>query len=592
NLAAHVLAAWVLFLLLLRALPLAARGLSPTSTLLLALASALAWAVHPLNTEAVTYLIQRCEVFMGLFFLLTLYLALAGWRSPRPEGWHAAAVGAAFLGMGSKEVMVTAPLAVLAMDWVFQGRRPLKAMKESPLLYGGLAASWGVLAVLWFTAPPSMPMEPFSRESMGRFHYLLTQPEILFHYLRLAVWPHPLVFNYMWKPASLPGALVPAAGMTAILVLSAWGLLRRNPLGFVGVFFFLVLAPSSSFVPLTIAAAEHRMYLPLAAIIPALFTLAWLLANGIPASGPLARGAGWSLALAVCLALGAATHARNQDYQSAVSLWKDTAQKQPHHFWAINDIAASLLMEGRTDEALVYLDRAIAVNPDFAPALFNRAQVLKAKDRKQAAGEDFGRAASLGMARAWVALGDMEKEQGNVDKAREYYQKAAELRPGWYKPQLKLGVLAGQQGDLVQALRRLKKATDLGREQPEAWYNLGVALARTGQVSSAVTSYENVLAINPNHAKALHNLGIITAKNGDPEQAAHLFSRAVASDPSHVGARVNLGRALAMLGKAGEAAAQFEAALSLDPDNATARQWLARVRQTAASAGPRKAPSP
>src|SRR5258708_21598053 len=121
NALAHVLAGLVLFgimrlTLMLERWPEHYRAASSE----LAFAVALLWMVHPLQTQSVTYVIQRCESFMGLFFLLTLYCSIRGWGSQRPALWHLAAMLSCALGAGSKEVIAGAPFLVVLYDWVFR----------------------------------------------------------------------------------------------------------------------------------------------------------------------------------------------------------------------------------------------------------------------------------------------------------------------------------------------------------------------------------------------------------------------------------------------------------------------------------------
>ena len=120
NIAIHILAGLTLFGIVRRTLAMPVlRDRFAAAATPLALAVALVWIVHPLQTAAVTYVIQRTEALVGLFYLLTLYCVIRGTESGRSWRWYAAAVAACFLGMGTKEVMVTAPVVVLLYDRTF-----------------------------------------------------------------------------------------------------------------------------------------------------------------------------------------------------------------------------------------------------------------------------------------------------------------------------------------------------------------------------------------------------------------------------------------------------------------------------------------
>ena len=154
-------------------------------SLILAAAIALLWLVHPLQTAAVTYIVQRAEALMGLFLMLTLYCAIRAHES-RSTMWTVAAVIACALGTGSKEVMVVAPLLVVAWDWVFASKQdPWRAVlaRRWPL-YAGLAATWLMLAWQVSSARRSGSVG-FGFEQWPWWRYLATQAGVILHYLKL-----------------------------------------------------------------------------------------------------------------------------------------------------------------------------------------------------------------------------------------------------------------------------------------------------------------------------------------------------------------------------------------------------------------------
>jgi hypothetical protein len=267
NVAVHLITALLLFGVVRRALEQprfrARLGSSARST---AFCVALLWAVHPLNTEPVDYITQRTEIMMGLFYVATIYASV---RAVEESGrkWSAVAVACCAVGMACKESMVTTPLAVVLFDRVFVFDSMRKAIRVRWPLYAGLAATWGLLAVL-------RVVQPFIRSagfstSVGVWTYLLNQTVMIVRYLRLTVWPTSLVVNYGWPLPLRVGDVWPQAMLVlTLLVATLFAMWKTPAVGFAGAWFFLTLAPTSSFMPIaTEVGAERRMYVPSMALI-------------------------------------------------------------------------------------------------------------------------------------------------------------------------------------------------------------------------------------------------------------------------------------------------------------------------------------
>ena len=277
NLLIHVLAGLALFGVVRRSLTVPAlRDRFGGASTSLAFGVALLWLVHPLHTDSVTFLVQRVESLMGLFVLATLYCAIRAVETTGTAGttgnalvWSAAAVAACALGMGTKEVTFAAPILVAA--WIFLFRPDLKLWESPRWLMLGLASTWIILAALLLTQNSRSLSVGFGIGGWTWWLYLRTQAAVIVHYLRLVFWPHPLVFHYAWLPAGSWLEVLPQILLLATLGLGTlWAFIRRQPVAFFGVWFFLILAPSSSILPIASeVAAEHRMYLPLAAVISA-----------------------------------------------------------------------------------------------------------------------------------------------------------------------------------------------------------------------------------------------------------------------------------------------------------------------------------
>ncbi len=263
NVVIHVLAAWTLFGVVRRTLVLPwLRERFGSAAIPLALTISLLWMIHPLHTEAVTYIIQRAEALMGLFYLLTLYCFIRGASVEGsgvggqgvggervfsfagfilhpssfilpPVAWYAASVLACLLGMATKEVMATAPVIVLLYDRTFLAGSFREAWRRRYGLYLALAATWGVVAALLISTGFYGGSTGFAVEKFTWWSYLLTQPGVVVHYLRLAFWPAGLCLDYDWRPAqTAAGIVLPGILVASLLGLTLWALVKRPAWGF------------------------------------------------------------------------------------------------------------------------------------------------------------------------------------------------------------------------------------------------------------------------------------------------------------------------------------------------------------------------
>jgi Tfp pilus assembly protein PilF len=456
----------------------------------LALVVALLWLVHPLQTQAVTYVTQRCESMMGLFYLLTLYCALRGYASPhrpltlpsppsdggegrvRGRGWYALAILCCALGMGCKEVMVTAPLLVVLYDWTFLPGPFRTTLRQRWGLYLGLAATWAVLAIpVVFKEPGGAASAGFAYKGISPWHYFLTQPGVILYYLRLSFWPAPLCFNYQGWPVaqSLTEALLPGTVLVLLLLATLWGVVRRSWLGFVGAWFFLILGPTSSILPIADVAFEHRMYLSLAAVVVLVVLGAdqalRLAAGRSPASAaPLYRGAAIVAGLAVVV-LCVLTFRRNEDYRSEVTIWTDTLGKRPDNVFARASLGISYSKRGDDDKALPYLREAEAREP----------------------GDPIVR----------IYLGEIYLEQGKLEAAKTYLNAALRLAPNPQVVHDDLAEVMLREGDVEKAVEHARKAVDLAPYGGRYHRTLALALDQQKHPDEAAAEYRAALAQDP-----------------------------------------------------------------------------------------------
>src|ERR1035441_6256046 len=549
NLLIHVLAGVTLFALVRHTLlrPVLAQRFGSSANAL-ALAVSAIWAWHPLQTESVTYISQRAESLMGLFYLLTLYCFIRGAEADGTGSrriWFSLSVLACAAGIGTKEVMVTAPLLVFLYDRTFISGSFSGAWRRNWPPYLALAATLLLLVhrVMGLQRPGTVFGVGFGG-GVAWWDYGLTECRAIVKYLVLGFWPHPLVFDYgKCVPCRLsevwPYALVLASllGATAVA-------LRRSPAaGFAASWFFLILAPTSSIVPLVgQSMAENRPYLSLAGL------------AALTVVGAFALVGRWSLAVfaavAVCQGLG--TVRRNQDYVSELAIWTDTVAKSPGNTRAHNNLGDVLLnLPGRLSDAVAQYQEALRLDPKNASAHNNLGSVL----------------ANL---------------PGRLDDAIAQVEEALRLRPDSFEAHLNLGdAFANAPGRLTDAVAQYEEALRLDPDNARAHNNLGNAWRRIpGRLDDAIAQYEEALRLRPDFVEAHFNLAKALANlPGRLDDAIAQYEEALRLKPDHAEAHFSLAVALLRSnGRREEAKAQLEEGLRLHPNDGPARQILESIR--------------
>ncbi len=495
NITIHVFASLTLFGILRRTITRIQPTATDSPTITAGVIAAL-WALHPLQTESVTYIVQRTESLAGLWYLLTLYCAIRSWNSGKPILWATLSVVSCALGMLTKEIVVSAPLVVLLYDKVFMHRATSNVPRRKTRLHLALAATW-IIPIVLISRSPRGGSAGFGL-GVSALDYLRTQAGIIVHYLRLSFWPFPQAISYSdwpivreWMPSIAPGLIV-----LSLLSISIAGLVKRRWWGFCGAWFFLILAPSSSIVPIvTEPAAERRMYLPLAGVITvAVFGMASLF-RSIGMVRSIRHAVSHTLAIglsaAVIGALGARTSVRNAQYSTATKILSSDLAVRPGDELIRGALVEELVREERLDEAGQIHEAGIARNPDSYILYDN-------------------------WARAMSAI-------GRYEEAIQSFSKAIELRPEYYPSQAGLGVALMATGRNQDALSQLQQAARLAPRSFSIRGNLAVALANLGRTQEAIEELQAAITLKPSFADGHFNLARLLSGQGKSKEAVEHF---------------------------------------------------------------------
>jgi tetratricopeptide (TPR) repeat protein len=552
----------------------------------LALAVAVIWTVHPLQTESVTYIIQRAESIVGLFYLLTLYCFIRGVESPRFGLWYGLCVGACALGMASKEVMASAPLMVLLYDRAFVSGTFTESWRRHRRLYVGLSAAWVLLVLMVASARTFAQASVMAQQGkVTGWDYLATQPGVILYYLRLAVWPYPLCFDYYGAIPSVPGLDMPLSLMVIVILLAAtaWGCKLNSAWGFLGAWFFLILAPSSSFVPLDSPIYEHRMYLSLAAVVTVVVVVAvWLGRRLLSKQQRLV--AGWLAVTCVVVPFTFLTIQRNRDYGSGLLIWGDTVEKRPTNPRARNNLGLALADAGRLSDAVAQYELALRLNPDYAEAHNNLGFALMKAGRLGDALAQYEQALRLnpGLAQAHNNLGNALLRSGKVQEAIAQYELALRIKPDLAEAHNDLGIAFLQVGKVQEAIGEYERALEIKPGFAQFDSNLGSALLRISDIRGAIEHCRRAVELKPDLAEAHKNLGDALLRAGNVREAIGQYGAALRIKPDYLEAHFELGTALEKAGEVREAINHYEEALRIKPDNIETENNLAWLLATLA----------
>ena len=544
NLVLHVLCGLVLFGIIRRTVTNASKRTDASSLPALsnlsdfiAFGCVLIWLLHPLQTEVVDYVTQRTETSMALAYFTTLYAFIRSEASNQRRWWYALAIVSCALGMLCKESMVTAPAMVLLYDVVFHAGTFREALRRRGGLYAGLAISWVLLALV---AGGARSHSAGFSSGVSPWTYLLNQAPILVRYLTLTVWPRALVFDYGLPKALTLGSVLPSGLFIVSLLVATAALWRLSrPAAFLATWFFVTLAPTSSFVPIaTEVGAERRMYLPLVAVVVlVVFALVRILRDRRYVATAVA---------ALSLILAVVTFHRNSEYYDQMALWRQVLDRYPHGRAHYN---YGLLLKGagQRDEAIREYQIAAADLPD-----------------------------------AEYALGFELLNDHRYDEAAARFRRYLELKPldiDAIRASNLLGRALLASGHPDDAIVRYRDTLRMQPRNADAMSGIGESLLKLEKFEQAAAAFRSSLQVSPDNSSVLFNLGFALMNLGRFDQAAIALADAARLDPRNPAAHGNLATVLAQLGRFDEAIAEFRQAASVETDAAAREEIRGMIEQ-------------
>lgn len=559
NLAVHIASAFLVYLIALLTFrtPRMKESRAAAGAGHIALLSALLFVSHPVQTQAVTYIVQRFASLVTFFYLASLacYITarLSEKSTPRVS-FYVLSVLSAVLAMKTKENAFTLPLAATLYEWVFfRGEFKQRFLRLAPLLATMLIIPFTYISLDGPAGEIIKDLDNTTRaQDMSRADYLLTEFRVIVTYIRLLFIPLNLNLDYdypVYHSFFEPPVFLSFLFLACILGLGGYLLGRSRTgdgagrLAAFGVFwFFLTLSVESGVIPLHVI-FEHRVYLPSAGVFWAVSTGAYLLISSLRSRR--ARAMAVSFMTLVPLVLSFASYERNTVWGTKRSLWEDVISKSPNKARGYTNLGNAYHAEGEIDRAVEHFRIALRLEPDNEVTHFNLGNAYRDKDMPEQAIEQYLTAVRLrpDYADAHNNLGNAYRAFGRTDKAIEHLLISIKHKPG----------------------------------NVEAHYNLGNALRSEGMTDRALEQYGKALSINPNYVQAHNNIAAAYISKGNLEKAVEHYRTALRLKPDHINARLNLGLIYMRKGNPSEAKREFQHVLRIDPGNRNATRYLKEI---------------
>jgi len=493
--------------------------LQPLNASFIAFFSAMIWLVHPVQTQSVTYIVQRMNSMAAMFYILSLFLYVKGRLAQKRTSsqaehngrskdtdkeqdindqpktshhylWFVGSFLAWILALGSKEIAVTLPFFVLLYEWYFFQDLSKTWLKRCLKYFLAIVVLLALISLLFLGSSPLERLQSLGDYSENAFTFgerVLTQPRVVIYYLSLLFYPHPSRLNLdhdfplshsLTDPIT---TLLSIGAIVGIIGLACYLAGKERLVSFSILWFFGNLVLESSLIPLAII-YEHRPYLPsmfvslmIVTLIHRYVNLKWLQVGVLCA------------AVALCSLW---TYQRNSVWSDDVALWKDCVEKSPKKASPHHHLGNALLHQGRLDEAVSHFSEALRIEP-YVVGTYN-------------------------------CLGNALIRQGRPDEATSVYLQALRLDPKNVKGRCNLAVVYMGQGRLNEAITYFSEALRIKPDAPKVHSNLGVALVRVGRLQEAVSHFSEALRIAPEDADARYNLGLamkLLGKSTDPSHS-------------------------------------------------------------------------
>ncbi len=547
NIIIHILTAYFLFLLVGGTLNIERPDIK-ASTRLIAFFSALLWMVNPVQTQSVTYIVQRMNSLSAMFFILACYsyLRFKISKGKQSTAWFFLCLIFSLLSIGSKENALILPFVIFIYDRLFLGD-PAQPNRFKPVLLFGIACSILLLIAAIFMHDNifNVISSTYKDKNFTIIERIMTEWRVVIYYISLIFFPDPsrlsLEHDYPVSHAILspPTTIICLAALACLLLFSFIAIKKHRFHAFAVLWFLLTLSIESSFIGLALI-YEHRLYLPSAMLAASIvLTLFTAVRN---------KKTSTVILLLICIVFSYWTIKRNEVWHDRTKFWTDCVNKAPKLARPAYNLAQIYNHEGKIDKAEKLYQRALK----------------NSKNR-------------IEFAWAYIGLGDLALKKGDLISAAKYLARSIDMEPNNPEAHMLMGKVMLKQGKPGIAEKYFRAAMSFNPNIKEIYNNLGKALSAQGKQTDAIAVLKTGIRLFPDYAEALSNLGNLLAETGKTREAEVCFRKAAALAPDNSEIRINISLLLAREGRFSEASQELKKVLQIDPENKKAQAMLRKI---------------
>ena len=594
----------------------------PKQSNILPLLGSLLFALHPLQTQAVTYVVQRYTSLATMFYLAALLFFIRARMSQlqgkgrffsfRHLSFYLCSFLSALLAMRTKEIAATIPFIFLLYDFTFlKGRgRDLKKAFLYILPFFILLGVQVISRTFFAGSCIAAFGEAIDRSlkdtvRIGRVEYALTSANVVLTYIRLLLFPVNQNISYVYPVSTSIFSNSTYLSLLVHIFILAFGvaIFRISRIVPFGIFwFYITVSVESSLIPIRDVIFEHRVYLPSVGF--AIFFA------GLVLLADKKRELFYGFTAIALLMLSILTYNRNSVWKDDVMLWSSSLRVNKNNPTAYLLLGNFYLGEKLYDKSIDEYKRALSINPgfaevhsnlayayeqkglldiavneyreayilrpDYAEAHINLGNLFKKKGLLDSAISEYKKALRIkpGYAEACINMGNAYKEKGRYDLAEIQYKRALNIKPDFPRGYYALGNLYAERGFWNKSIDCYKKAIDLDKNLYEAYNKLGSLYYDMKRFDDAISVFDIVIKIKPNNIVAYNNLATVYAQEGRFDDAIKNLKKALEINPELVDTRFNLGLAYYSIGEKERAIDEFRRILEINPDYKRAKEKL------------------